>query len=145
MPKVKVNDSIRIHTEAVQAGLSALNACVPTPMIVQQHTNPLNDNSPVVKSYFVEDGCCGFAWVKVKADTPANRKFINGLKSAGLLANSNVVFTTHTEWSKCWDVGYSYWVHYGNQSLSKKEAFADAFARVLRDNGITAYSESRMD
>lgn len=138
MAKVKVNDSIRINNEAIAAGLAALNVCVPTPMVVQQHSNPLNDNSPVVKSYFVEDGCCGFAWVKVLAKTPESRKFINGLKAAGLLG-------TNTEWSKSWDTGYSFWVRYGNQSITKKEAFANAFAEVLRANGISAYSDSRMD
>jgi len=29
--------------------------------------------------------------------------------------------------------------------LTKKEAYAEGFAKVLRDNGINAWAESRMD
>ena len=136
---VKIYNAKRIHEEAVSAGMKAMNLARPTPMVVGQHTDVLNDNSPVVKSWFVEGGCCGFAWIEFKANTPQNRKFLAGLKSCGLLSERG-------EWSKnTGKSGYSYWVGQGGQSMERKEAFAYAYAGILNDNGITAHVLSRMD
>ena len=134
----KYNDAQRIMEEAVQAGLDALNKCTPTPMVVQQHTNVMNDNSPVEKSWFVESGVCGFAWIQFKSTTTPNRKFLAGLKKAGLAGE-------HKDWSKSYQGGFSYWVSQGGQSMERKMAFAHAFADVLDKNGITCYTGSRMD
>jgi hypothetical protein len=41
--------------------------------------------------------------------------------------------------------GYALSVQDFNQSLTRKEAYAHAFAKVLNDHGITAYTDSRMD
>lgn len=35
--------------------------------------------------------------------------------------------------------------HDFNQSIARKEAYAEAFAKVLRENGISAYAHSRLD
>ena len=43
----EANDAVNIHNTAVMAGRSALNKTTPTPMVVEQHANMLNDNSPV--------------------------------------------------------------------------------------------------
>lgn len=134
---VKDNEAIRIMQEAVTAGMAALTACTPVPMVVQQHASVLNDNSPVVQEWVVDGGVCGFAWITFKANTTPNRKFLAGLKSAGLVGDNG--------WGKATGGGYSYWVHQGGQSMTKKEAFAHAFADVLRVNDITAYAQSRMD
>lgn len=137
-PKVvKDNDAKRVMGLALIAGMEAMKACVPVPMTVVQHASVLDDKSPVVESWHVADGVCGFAWITFKANTTENRKFLAGLKAAGMIGDGG--------WGKATGAGYSYWVHEGGQSMQKKEAFAHAFAQVLHDNGITAYAMSRMD
>jgi spermidine/putrescine-binding protein len=133
----KVNQALQIHNDAVKAGLEALNKCTPTPMVVQEHTNMLDDSSPVAKEWFVEGGVCGFAWIQFKANTPENRAFLTGLKQSDLVGKGL--------WDKAYGGGYSYWVSEGGQSLERKIAFAGAFSQVLRDNGIKAYAQNRID
>lgn len=116
-----------IYLAAHDAGISAVNELQVTPMVVQRHANPLNDNSPIVESYFVEDGVCGFASVIVK-----NIKFANFLKKNNI-------------GRKNWNGGYAINISAFNQSLQKKEAYAYAFSRVLNSNGINSYVDSRMD
>jgi len=118
-----------IYEEAYRAGMRALNECTPVPMIVSQPSNPLDDNSVAIKRYYVSDGVCGFASVIIK---PATGKFVNYLKA-------------HNLGHKHYYGGYAYYVGVGNQSLTKKEAFANAFCEVLRLNGINCYVDSRMD
>ena len=118
-----------IFQQAKEQGLRAVQQAYVAPMIVQQRQNPLNDNSTLIREYFVSDGVCGFASVTVK---PANCKFAKYLVANGL-------------GRKAYNGGVSMSVHEFNQSLQKKEAYAHAFAKVLRDNGINAWSESRMD
>lgn len=120
-------------TELFQAahnvGNLAVQAATIAPMIVQQRANPLNDNSEVQRQWLVNDGVCGFASVIVK---PANCKFAKYLKEQGL-------------GRKHYYGGMSMPVRDFNQSLQKKEAYAYAFVRVLEQNGVNAYVESRMD
>jgi hypothetical protein len=135
---VMTNKAKEIHMAAVTAGAEALASCTPTPMVVEQRENVMDDKSPVEKQWFVEGGPCGFAWVHFKATTKENREFLAGLKKAGLV--------TDNIWHKdTYRGGYSYNVFQGGQSIQRKEAFGGAFAQVLRDNGITAYMMSRMD
>ena len=114
---------------AHNAGNVAVQAATIAPMIVQQRANPLNDNSEVQRQWLVNDGVCGFASVIVK---PANCKFAKYLKEQGL-------------GRKHYYGGLSMSVRDFNQSLQKKEAYAYAFAKVLEQNGVNAYVESRMD
>jgi hypothetical protein len=121
----------RIYDEARAAGLTAGNAHRPIPMRVVEHTNPLDDNSPIKTDYGVyNDGACGFAWVIVK---PGNSKFANWLKK--------------NEYARpdSYYGGVSHWVGEFNQSYERKGAYARAFAAVLTKHGIKAYSYSRMD
>ena len=118
-----------IYQQAHEHGNLAVKMAFVTPMVVQQRENPLNDDSKVVREYFINDGVCGFANVIVK---PANCKFAKYLQAQGL-------------GRKHYYGGLSMSVRDFNQSLQKKEAYAEAFAKVLNDNGITAYVESRMD
>ena len=136
--KTKSQKNLDIFNEAVQAGKDALDNCIPKPMVVEQHSNMLNDHSPVEKAWVVEGGVCGFAWVSLKANTPENRSFLNDMKRVGFLKDRGA-------FSKAYEGGYQYWVSQGGQSLARKEAFAHAFCKVLTDNGITAYVQSRMD
>ena len=116
-----------LYTQARAAGLAAAQAAQVTPMIIQQHKNMLDDNSPVVKQYFVSDGVCGFASVIVR-----NIKFANQLKKLGI-------------GRKNYGTGWNISVQDFNQSLQRKESYAYAFAKVLRDAGIDATVDSRMD
>ncbi len=74
---------------------------------------------------------CGFAWVNV---TPGNSAIARVLKSD---------FGARKSYRKgvdVWNPGGSV-----SQSMSLKEAGAEAFAKVLRDAGFSAYAESRAD
>lgn len=117
-----------IYNEAHAAGLAAAKNHIPTPMVVNKHSDPLNDNSPVVKSYFVDGGVCGFAWVAFKGNT-----------SWGKWALKNKIA------SKKYSGGLQIWIHDFSQSMELKYKYAVAFAKVLEQNGIDAYAASRMD
>jgi len=127
-PKGPKVDYSAIFTEACLAGKRAGENCKPSPMVVQQHENMLDDNSPVSQQWTVQDGVCGFAWVKVGGNTGFGR---------WLMKSGNG--------SKGYPSGVVYWVAMFGQSMQRKEAFAHAFAQVLKENGIKAYAESRMD
>lgn len=118
-----------IYSEAHYKGNVAVQMTTVTPLVVQQRENPLNDDSRVVREYFINDGICGFASVTVK---PANSKFAKFLVANGL-------------GRKGYGGGVCMSIRDFNQSLTKKEAYAYAFASVLNDYGIKAYAESRMD
>lgn len=73
---------------------------------------------------------CGFAWVKVPGNTPFGRY---------------VKKTYPQKFRKAYGPGLQYWVSDFEQSMYRKEAFAQAMARVLREHGVEAYADSRMD
>ena len=105
----------------------------PTPMVVSEHENPFDDNSPVNQSWYVSEGVCGFAWVVFK---PATHSFVKWMKEQGH-AGPN------------YGGGYSVWVRGYGQSMQRKEAYARAFAEVLRqafdEKKLRIYAQSRMD
>jgi hypothetical protein len=118
-----------VYNEARQAGMEAGNSKVPVPMIVCEHSNPLDDNSPISREYApVMGGVCGFAWVKF----PGNTAWGKWTKKQGYAHSS-------------YPTGLQIWVSEFGQSMEKKEAYAYAFAEVLRKHGIKAYAGSRMD
>ena len=101
-----------------------------TPMIVGSPSTPFgSDIDYSKKTYFVEDGVCGFAGVVIK---PARGKFVSYLKSIGI-------------GNKHYYGGYYVSVREFGQSLTRKEAYADAYAKVLREAGFKCYVDSRMD
>ena len=117
----------QLFQAAHAAGMNALNAATPTPMRIVQ-TNIWGEPVPDAKVYDVPEGCCGFAWVRIKGNPAFGRE----MKKHGLF-------------SRAYPTGLQFWVGEGGQSVERKEAFARAFAKVLRDNGIDAYAESRLD
>jgi hypothetical protein len=128
-PKTKNVEFQKIWDEAHEAGMKALTSCEPVPMVVSQHENMLDDKSPVQQSWYVADGVCGFAWIKI---TPATQPFARWCKvNKGL--------------KKSYTGGYDIWVHEGGQSMQRKESYARAFVRVLKAHNIECYSQSRMD
>jgi hypothetical protein len=126
--KTNKPDFLAIYEEANQAGMVAASACMPTPMVVQQHSNQMDDNSSVVKQWVVPAGVCGFAWIQF----PGNTAWAKWCKAKGYAREA-------------YPKGYSIWVHQFNQSMELKEAYGYAFAEVLRKHGIRAYCGSRMD
>lgn len=109
-----------LFAAADAAGKAAAAAVVPRPMIV------IGDGrvyEPVM------DGVCGFAWVKIRPGNSAAAKFAKANYGA----------------SASYSGGVDIWVSAYNQSMVRKEAYANAFAKVLRDAGINAYGDSRMD
>lgn len=113
---------INLYHLADKAGKEAVaNMDAPTPMVV---VDPARRTL-----YHVADGVCGFAWIAFKGNTAFGR----AMKKAGL-ARSH------------YPSGLCVWVSDYNQSMQRKEVYADAFAKTLRDNGVAdAYAGSRMD
>jgi hypothetical protein len=117
-----------LHLQAHEAGMAAGEAAKPVAMIVGTAvglTNEIDRTQPV---YHVADGVCGFAWVKFAGNTPFGR----WAKKAGIA-------------KAAYPTGLMIWVHQFNQSMQRKEAYAAAYARVLREAGVQAYADSRMD
>ena len=111
----------KAHMEGMKAGLNAL----PVPMTVVE--SDLMGN-PIGRSWTVSEGACGFAWVTFAGNTPWGR----WAKAQGIA-------------SKGYPKGLQIWVSEFNQSMARKEAYAYAYAKVLREHGIEAYAHSRMD
>jgi hypothetical protein len=119
------------------AGKIAVETTHVVPMVVGQETTLFSGVIDKTKPmYYVEDGACGFAWVNVY---PANKGNTRLGKEERALLEANGF--RKNEYEKC----YQLWISAYNQSIQKKEAYASAFANVLQNNGIRAYSGSRMD
>lgn len=126
-----MKDFSALYNEAHSAGLEALNRCRPTPMVVGQAKSLFSDELDYTKeTYVVNEGVCGFAWVNVK---PGNSAFAKWLKA-------NDYGRTDSYYG-----GVTVWVREGDQSYELKRAYAGAFAKVLTENGIRAYSDGRLD
>ena len=111
-------------------GMDAGRVASVTPMIVGSPSTPFgSDIDYSKKTYFVEGGACGFAGVVIK---PARGKFVSYLKSIGI-------------GHKHYYGGYYVSVREFNQSLTRKEAYADAFAKGLTEEGMRCYVDSWMD
>ena len=101
-----------------------------TPMVVGTPTELFGNEIDWDKStYHVSDGVCGFAGVVIK---PARGKFVSYLKSLGM---------GYKHYYGGWYVS----VREFGQSLTRKEAYAEAFAKVLGEAGMMCYVDSRMD
>jgi hypothetical protein len=124
----KKEDWATLFAKADKAGKEAAGKCIPTPMVVTERSNPLDDNSKIEKSWLVPQGMCGFASIRFKGNTSFGK----------WAAKNNLAKKSH-------DGGLYIWVHDYNQSVELKSAYAYAFARVLNDAGIKAFAESRLD
>lgn len=129
-PRLTKGEAAALHQQAHAAGVKAADAHVPTPMVVQEHANPLDDNSPVVRTYEpVMGGVCGFAKIVV---TKGNGSFARWLRDTGY-------------GSKNYEGGTMIWVRQYGQSMEKKSAYAEAYAKVLNEAGVEAYASAWMD
>jgi len=125
----------RVHCEKVLErahlmGMDAGRRVGVTPMIVGTPTELMGSEIDYSKkTYFVEGGVCGFAGVVIK---PARGKFVSYLKSIDKGYNR-------------YGGGYYVPVREFGQSLTRKEAYAKAFADVLKEVGMKVFVDSRMD
>ncbi len=120
-----------LYLAAHRAGTIAGEALNPVPMIVEEHAQPMNDSSPVVKSWYVPQGVCGFAWVTL----PGRTAFAKYLVSEGVGRKGD-----------SYSPGVKVWVRGFGQSYEKKSAYAAAFAGVLANAGIVGvYPGGRLD
>lgn len=117
-----------LFSKAKEVGMEAGKAAVPPVMVIAE-ADIFGKAIPGGKRWVEPEGPCGFAWVKVR---PGNSPFANWLKKNDL-------------GSKAYDGGVDIWVSDFNQSMVRKEACANAMAKVLSEAGIKAYSASRMD
>lgn len=139
--------ALDLIAKAEAAGEKAMQELIDSkavkPMIVQEHENMLDDNSPVKQQWIVQGGPCGFASIRVKCTNGPSRKFISQLKKAGLAGDIN----SHCEWSKSDYYGgfMKSFTLIGGQSLAYKECYARAYEKVLQAEGINTWIWSRMD
>lgn len=123
-----MTDFSALVAKAEAAGIAACEAAKPTPMIVGEAVG-LSDKIDYSKpTYYVSEGACGFAWVWFKGNTPFGRY----MKKTGKASSG-------------YPTGLQVWVSAGGQSIARKEAYARAYATVLKEAGITAYPDSRLD
>ena len=107
-----------LHAIAHAAGHKAATECNPVPMYVYgQGTNEV-----------VLDGSCGFASIHFKGNTAFGRE----MKKLNLAVKSYMG-------------GLMVWVGDYRQSMSRKTAYARAYAAVLREHGVDASAQSRID
>ena len=128
----KTKDEVytELHERADEAGKKAADSHTPTPVIVGTPTTPLgNEIDYEKKTYYVPQGVCGFAWVHLS----------EGRSSFARWAKKNL--GAH----KAYYGGVDIWTRGYGQSMELKEAYASAYAEVLREAGIDAYMGSRMD
>jgi hypothetical protein len=103
---------------ALAAGAAAHRTAVPEPMTVIGGD----------KSYYVSEGMCGFSWVKIKG----NNGFGAYCKKAGIARPA-------------YGGGLRISYPFPSQSYDRGQAWANAFADVLKDNGIFAYADGNLD
>jgi hypothetical protein len=108
-----------IIDHAYKAGIEAGKNARPIPMYVIDQGIPIDR---------IDDGACGFAWINFAGNT-----------GFGKWAKKQGIARSH------YPSGLCVWVSEFGQSVDRKEAFAGAYARVLKENGIDAYAGSRLD
>lgn len=109
----------RLWHEAHAAGHAAAAEIIPAPMLVANMAGTVVDR--------VDDGVCGFGWVELNG----REGFTRWAKQQGLLdpyGSRPMV-----------------WVYDYGQSMTRKAAYARAFAAVLQQHNVTAHARSRMD
>ena len=126
-----IMEAASLYARAHEAGMVAGQTVGVTPMVVGTATDLFSSDIDYSKpTYFVEGGVCGFAGVVIK---PARGKFVSYLKKMGL---------GHKHYYGGWYMS----VREFGQSLARKEAYAEAFAKTLKESGMDrVYTDSRMD
>jgi len=111
---------VALVSVAHAAGIRAGRECRPIPMVVSTASG--------IAIETVDDGACGFAWIEFAGNTAFGR----WAKKEGIAGNH-------------YPSGLCIWVHEFGQSVDRKAAYAGAYAQVLRNSGIDAFANSRLD
>lgn len=120
-----------MYEVAHKAGQDAVADMVPIPMVIGNARNIFSNEIVPGTEQVILDGPCGFAWINIK---PGNSRFAKWLVANGKARKDS------------YNGGVIVWVSDYRQSVQRKETYAMAFARSLRQNGIDkAYSGSRLD
>lgn len=134
---IDYNTFSEICAIADKAGKDAVQSAKIIPMIVGQETFLFSGVIDYTKHIeYIESGVCGFAWVDVFPQHKGNTRL--GKDERYVLERFGFSKNDYTK-------TYQLWISDFNQSMQKKEGYARAYAEVLRENGIKAYSGSRMD
>ena len=139
-PRMTKTACATLYKAAEAAGKAAAEACTPTPMVVGtpknmaaslmgaslEESGGFSETEPV---YVVPQGVCGFAYVTVRPATCSFARYLRARKGSykGYYGGEQLSIS-----------------QYG-QSMELKMAYAAAFCEVLREAGLSAYTESRMD
>lgn len=128
MSKVNIGYFQSLFALARKAGVEAgMNA---RPQPVTFVSVDINDKPiPGAKEYYEPEGLCGFAWITIY---PGNCPAANAAKKLGIAR-------------KAYGGGVQIWVSDFDQSMARKEAYAQAYAKVLQEAGLKAYAGSRLD
>jgi hypothetical protein len=131
----------KLYQQAHAAGVSA---CVEriehlVPMIVQQHAQVGNDNSPVVEQWVARGGPCGMSWVTIYPGTSSFARWLAKEQNWKPGYNGGVTKYMHVPAEA---IGEE---HTLSQSYDLHTAYARAFSKVLNDAGYKARSYARED
>lgn len=111
-------DFLALHKKADEAGLAAAEAASPQKVIAVSGGRQIGGAFPI----------CGFAWVHIAGNTAFGRF---AKKELGFRAD--------------YPSGLALWISSFGQSYDLKLAYARAYAAVLREAGIEAYGDGRLD
>jgi hypothetical protein len=111
--------------EAVEAAAKAFDEVTPRPMVV----------SSGIQQYYISEGVCGFAYVKIR---PATGAFVKYLKAQGL---GHKAYGGGYEICS-WELGG---VGRGSQSYERAMAAARAAEKVLAGYGLNVFAYGRLD
>ena len=133
---VKTKSAYDILVEASEAAEAAVKACRPTPMIVGSPSTPLgNDVDPTQQTWFVEGGVCGFASVVIK---PARGTIVAELKKRGIGSAHYGGGYSFSSWQLAPSIRR-------DQSYERAVAAAKGAVEVLKNYGVNAYVDARID
>lgn len=126
-----------LWSKALAAGQKAFEDAKPTPMVVTQHANPLDDNSAIEQAWYVGEGVCGMAWITIR---PGNSSFAHWAKK-------------HVGARKAYYGGLEIYEPIGrsSQSYDRKTAGVGAMVEILKeglkelDPKVRIYMGSRLD
>jgi len=133
-----------------KAGMVAAEGTQVTPMVVTEHPDMLPaEKKP--KTWVVDEGVCGFAWLEIHPATGAFPKWVkkNAHRFTGEWYKDkyyeNGLDGMNFTVRKGHPTGLRMGVQLFGQGMTRKAAYAAGFANVLREAGIKVYADNRMD
>jgi len=129
----------QVYREAQEKAWQAWQELTPTPMVVEQHANMLDDSSPVVKQWYAPSGVCGYAFVNISSGTASFSRWLVKSGYAGSDSYRGGVNVKMLYFERVRDASV--------QSYEKACASAQAFCEVINsaDLGVIARSVSFLD